>query len=107
MIVVCDSLGGNIKPHPVYSFFSRMMGSLRAKARQAPAVLIYPRASVHKIFMQEPVDLMILDRDKKILKIHRQMRSHRTIGCLGAAYIIEAQPGVLAAGLKEGDSFIF
>jgi hypothetical protein len=65
---------------------------------------IVPCESVHSFFMKFAIDLVYLDRDKKVRKIRHRMVPWRVSACLTAHSILELPAGVLAAtGTQKGD----
>jgi len=65
---------------------------------------IVPCESVHSFFMKFAIDLVYLDRNKKVRKVRHRMVPWRLSACLTAHSILELPAGVVAAsGTREGD----
>ena len=65
---------------------------------------IVPCESVHSFFMKFAIDLVYLDRNKKVRKVRHRMVSWRVSACLTAHSTLELPAGVVAAsGTQEGD----
>ncbi len=65
---------------------------------------IVPCESVHSFFMKFAIDLVYLDRQKKVRKVRHSMMPWRLSACLTAHSILELPAGVLAAtGTQAGD----
>ena len=65
---------------------------------------IVPCESVHSFFMKFAIDLVYLDRQKKVRKVRHRMVPWRVSACLAAHSILELPAGAVAAsGTKAGD----
>jgi uncharacterized protein len=65
---------------------------------------IIPCESVHSFFMKFVIDLVYLDRNKKVRKVRHRMVPWRLSACLSAHSILELPAGVVeATGTQEGD----
>ena len=65
---------------------------------------IVPCESVHSFFMKFAIDLVYLDRNKKVRKVRHRMVPWRLSACLFAHSILELPAGVVAAsGTQAGD----
>jgi uncharacterized membrane protein (UPF0127 family) len=65
---------------------------------------IVPCESVHSFFMKFAIDLVYLDREKKVKKVRHRMVPWRVSACLTAHSILELPAGVLeATGTLAGD----
>jgi uncharacterized membrane protein (UPF0127 family) len=56
---------------------------------------IVPCQSVHTFFMQFPIDLVYLDRQKKIKKLRNAVPAWRLSACLSAHSILELPAGTI------------
>lgn len=56
---------------------------------------IVPCESVHTFFMQFPIDLVYIDRNKRVKKVSTDVRPWRLSGCMSAHSIIELPAGVV------------
>ena len=65
---------------------------------------IAPCESVHTFFMKFPIDLVYLDRSKKVRKVRHAVPAWRLSGCLTAHSVLELPAGVAqASGTQKGD----
>jgi len=65
---------------------------------------IVPCESVHSFFMKFAIDLVYLDRNKKVRKVRHRMVPWRLSACLTAHSIVELPAGAVAAsGTEAGD----
>jgi uncharacterized protein len=65
---------------------------------------IVPCESVHSFFMKFAIDLVYLDRNKKVRKVRHRMVPWRVSACLSAHSILELPAGAVAtSGTKAGD----
>jgi uncharacterized protein len=68
-------------------------------------MLINPGPSVHMFFMRFPIDVVFLDRSKKVVKIVRALRPWRTAGARKAVAALELPAGrAERCGLRVGDT---
>ena len=68
---------------------------------------IVPCESVHTFFMKFPIDLVYLDKLKKVRKIRHRMVPWRLSACLSAHSILELPAGTLEqTGTKVGDELV-
>ncbi len=86
------------------SIFSRMKGLLgRTNLSNEEGLWIVPCNSVHTWFMQFAIDVVYLDRELKILKIHRDMKPWGfDLPQRRARSVLELASG-RASQLREGD----
>lgn len=65
---------------------------------------IVPCESVHSFFMKFTIDLVYMDRNKKVKKVRSRMVPWRLSACLTAHSILELPAGVVeATGTRAGD----
>ncbi|MBL7152057.1 MAG: DUF192 domain-containing protein [Candidatus Omnitrophica bacterium] len=83
------------------SLFARMKGLLgRKELKRGEALVLAPCNSIHTFFMKFPIDIIFLDKDKRIVKIIPSLQPFRLSGIyFNAASAIE-----LTAGLAEAQS---
>ena len=75
---------------------SRNKGLLgRTALNPGEGLWIVPCESVHTFFMKFPIDLVYIDRNKKVKKIRSHVRPWRLSACLSAHSIIELPAGVI------------
>ena len=69
---------------------------------------ITPCESVHTFFMKFPIDLVYLDRQKKVRKVRNAVPPWRLSACLSAHSILELPAGtVVETGTQPGDELAF
>jgi uncharacterized membrane protein (UPF0127 family) len=69
---------------------------------------IVPCESVHTFFMKFPIDLVYLDRSKKVRKVRNAVPAWRLSACLAAHSILELPAGTVERTRTEaGDQLIF
>lgn len=67
--------------------------------------LIFERcSSVHTCFMRFPLDLVFIDRENKVVSVHRRVRPWKFVfGGKGAVTVIELPPGAIDfSGTEKG-----
>lgn len=62
---------------------------------------IVPCESVHSFFMKFAIDLVYLDRNKKVRKVRHRMLPWRVSACLSAHSILELPAGAAAASSTQ------
>jgi uncharacterized membrane protein (UPF0127 family) len=68
---------------------------------------IVPCESVHSFFMKFAIDLVYLNREKKVRKVRSRMVPWRLSACLSAHSILELPAGVVeATGTQAGDQLV-
>ena len=87
----------------------RFLGLMGRHGLKTQAGLHLPRcSSIHTCFMLFPIDVVYLDREKKIKKIVAGMKSWRLSWCRGADSVLEATAGwAQKVGLAEGAQVVF
>jgi uncharacterized membrane protein (UPF0127 family) len=90
------------------SSFGRMRGLLgRAGLEPGAGMLIDAAPSVMTFFMRFPIDVVFLDRDRKIVGIRHRLRPWRVAGARRAVAALELPAGVAAgAGLEESQVLV-
>ncbi len=69
---------------------------------------IVPCESVHTFFMKFPIDLVYLDKGKKVKKVRHAVPAWRMSACLTAHSILELPAGIAAeTGTVAGDELAF
>jgi hypothetical protein len=68
---------------------------------------IVPCESVHTFFMKFPIDLVYLDKQRKVRKIRHRVPAWRLSVCLSAHSILELPAGTLdRTGTQVGDELV-
>jgi hypothetical protein len=83
----------------------RRTGLLKQKQLDAGEGLwIVPCESVHTFFMKFPIDLVYLDKRRKVRKVRNAVPPWRISACLRAYSVLELPAGTAAqSGTKAGD----
>lgn len=69
---------------------------------------ISPCEAVHCFFMKFTIDVLFLNRAKKVVKVRPSLRPWRVAGCLRAHSVLELPEGRIAAtGTAPGDELEF
>lgn len=84
---------------------SRNIGLLRHKKLDpGDGLWIIPCESVHTFFMRFAIDLVYLDKKKRVKKVRHAVRPWRLSACLTAHSVLELPAGTAAAsGTVKGD----
>ena len=68
---------------------------------------IVPCESVHTFFMKFPIDLVYLDKRRKVRKVRNAVPAWRMSACFAAHSVLELPAGTAAAtGTKVGDELV-
>jgi uncharacterized protein len=91
------------------SSFGRMRGLLgRTRLEPGTGMLIDSAPSVMTFFMRFPIDVVFLDRDRRVVRIVHALWPWRVACARRAVAALELPAGRAAeAGLKEGDVLAF
>ena len=86
------------------SSFARMRGLLgRSGLEPGGGMLIDAAPSVMTFFMRFPIDVVFLDRDRKVVGVRHALRPWRVAGARRAVAALELPAGTAAgAGIEEG-----
>ena len=80
----------------------------RASLSPGEGLWIIPCEAVHTLWMQFPIDLVYLDRKKRIRKLRSGVRPWRLSGCLTAHSVMELPSGSIRESRTEvGDTLEF
>jgi len=87
----------------------RRVGLLKKdKLESGEGLWITPCESVHTFFMKFAIDLVYLDRKKRVRKVRHAVPPWRISGCLAAHSVLELPAGAVAASRTQpGDQFAF
>lgn len=83
----------------------RRTGLLRHDSlEKGEGLWIAPCEAVHTIGMKFPIDVLFLDRKRKVLKIREDMKRWRMAACFRAHSVLELPAGIAkATGTSVGD----
>ncbi|HLI85571.1 MAG TPA: DUF192 domain-containing protein [Bryobacteraceae bacterium] len=80
----------------------------RSKLERGEGLWITPCESVHTFFMKFPIDLVYLDRRKRVRKVRHAVRPWQLSACLAAHSVLELPAGtVQETGTEPGDQLLF
>ena len=87
----------------------RRTGLLKHSGLQAGEGLwIVPCEAVHTWGMKFPIDVVFLNRKRKVLKLRKEMGKRRIAVCLWAHSVLELPAGTLSrTGMQKGDQLEF
>jgi uncharacterized membrane protein (UPF0127 family) len=90
------------------SSFGRMRGLLgRDGLEPGQGMLIDRAGSVHMFFMRFPIDVVFLDRDRKVVGVRPGLRPWRVAGARRAVAALELPAGAAAeAGVEKGEVLV-
>jgi uncharacterized protein len=90
------------------SAFGRARGLLgRAGLEPGEGMLIDRAGSVHMFFMRFPIDVVFLDRDRKVVGVRHGLRPWRVAGAGRAVASLELPAGAAAeAGIDVGEVLV-
>lgn len=83
----------------------RRTGLLKhTELKQGEGLWIVPCESVHSFFMKFTIDVLYLDRDKRVRGMRREMKPWRVSACLPAHSVLELPAGTIqSSGTQKGD----
>ncbi len=90
------------------SAVGRMRGLLGRDGLEPGSGMLIDRApSVHMFFMRFPIDVVFLDRDRKVVRVVEGLRPWRVAGARRAVAALELPAGsAAAAGVDVGDELV-
>jgi uncharacterized protein len=111
IIRVLDETGAAVCPHCTVAgtAWTRMRGLLgRAGLAGDEGLLIEPAPSVHMFFMRFAIDVVFLDKNRRIVGLAHTLRPWRVAGARKAVAALELPAGTaLKHGLELGDVLTF
>lgn len=97
---------GEIQAEYANSFFTRFCGLMgKGKLPKGKGMIFDATSSIHMLFMRFAIDAVFLDKDRKILSIHKSLRPWTGLAiCMKAYYVIELGEGEAERlGFKTGE----
>ncbi len=89
------------------SFWGRFRGlMLRRGMASGEALLIEPSASIHTAFMRFPIDVVFLDREKRVVKVAENVRPFRAVLSRGHSALELSAGSAGKANIAEGDRLV-
>jgi uncharacterized protein len=80
----------------------------KEKFERGEGLWIAPCESVHTFFMKFPIDLVYLDKKKRVRKVRHAVPPWRLSACLTAHSVLELPAGTVAESATEpGDQLLF
>jgi len=89
---------------------ARRVGLLKhAELRPDEGMWIYPSQAIHTFWMRFPIDVVFLDRRRRVKRVYQRLPPFRlTRFVWGAASVLELAPGTVARGrIEVGDELLF
>lgn len=86
-------------------FFTRLRGLLgRSGLEAGEGLLLSPSSSVHTAFMRFAIDVVFIDRARRVVGISSDVRPWRLVGRRGARQVLELSAGQAhARGIRVGE----
>jgi uncharacterized membrane protein (UPF0127 family) len=81
----------------------RRARGLLGRGPSAGPLLLAPASSVHTCFMRDPIDVVFLDADLRVVKIAARLPPWRLAGARGAVAALELPAG--SARVRPGDRY--
>ncbi len=108
MLTIFNKNKANIVAQPAEiakSFFQRLIGLMfRSKMDKGEALIFYQAPSIHTFFMKFPIDIVFLDKNKKVIRICPALKPWRIVFCPKAYITIELAPQrAREVNLEPGD----
>jgi len=98
------------KARAASDFRSRLVGLLgRASLQPGEALVLEPCSSIHTAFMRFPIDVLYVDRSRRVTKLVPALKPFRMSGVFGKSFAaIELPSGAIAcSGTVVGDQLAF
>ena len=90
-------------------FFRRLFGLMFKKSLDPQDALIFGYAIlIHTCFMRFPLDVVFIDKNKKVLKVYEGLKPWRIAGCMRACLTLELALGTIKrASIQAKDTLEF
>lgn len=90
------------------TFFGRGLGLMfRRELPPGQGMWITPCNGIHMFFMRFPIDVVFVDRDRKVVGVKHRLGPWRVAGARHAVAALELPAGAAAeAGVEEGDVLV-
>ena len=87
------------------SFFTRLRGLMfRRELPAGEGLLIRPAGSVHTCFMRFPIDVVVLDRDMRVVRVAAAVKPWRAVAARRGRAVLELAAGeATRRGVEVGD----
>ena len=96
--------------HAARGFWSRLIGLVGRSSLQTGEALVFePCNSIHTAFMRFAIDVVYVDRSRRVVKVVSRLKPFRMSGALrDACSVIELPGGTVAnTGTAPGDQLAF
>ena len=70
------------------SFFKKLKGLMFKKEINENLVFVHC-SSIHTFFMKKNIDVLFFDKDKKLLKVYKDIKKNKILTCKNAYYTVE------------------
>lgn len=107
LITFIDNSNTPIKLYRADSYLARLQGLFSSKASRFDGVVLSPCNAIHTLFFFKSIDVVFLDKQKRILKVVNAVPCFRILSCTGAFYVIELFCGSYQFYFKVGETFEF
>ncbi len=72
------------------SFLKRLRGLMfKAELKESQALIFFNAPSMHTFFMRFPIDIIFLDKDRRVIKKYLALKPFRIANCFSSAITIE------------------
>ena len=92
------------------SFVDKLIGLMGRRHMQfGTGMLLRPCSSIHTCFMRMPIDVLYMNRERRVVAIDKVLKPWR-VGTIkfGTTMVVELPPGTAAAqGIEVGDQLQF
>jgi uncharacterized membrane protein (UPF0127 family) len=91
------------------NFFKRLFGLMFKKRLDPKEALVFGYAIlIHTCFMRFPIDVVFLDKNKRVLKVYEGLKPWRIASCMRSCLTLELAPGTASkASIQVGDILEF
>lgn len=107
LITFFDDNNTEINLYRADSYLTRLQGLFSSKASRFDGIVLSPCNAIHTLFFFKSIDVVFLDKQKRILKVCRAMPCFRIISCPNAFYVLELFCGSYQFYFKVGETFEF
>ncbi|UCG35546.1 MAG: DUF192 domain-containing protein [Candidatus Omnitrophota bacterium] len=98
-----------LRAYAAESFLKRLFGLMFKKSMDPQEALIFGYAIlIHTCFMRFPIDVVFIDKNKRILKVYEGLKPWRVAACIRSCLTLELAPGTVSrASIQVGDTLEF
>jgi len=96
------------KPVAALSFWRRLLGLIGYPFGKYDfdCLILYRCDAIHCMFMREAIDVAFLDRERRIIGMHHELKPWRFAFCRGADLVLEFPAGTLRRTNSEIGDFL-